>query len=312
MDEFTLIRSIFQQPELTEAGGVMDVGIGDDCSLMSMPANHQLAQSIDTLVEGVHFPAGGDPFLVGYRALAVSVSDLAAMGAVPHSFFLALSLPESNSEWLTSFSRGLAAMAQKASISLAGGDTTRGPLTISVHVQGFVPAGKALRRDGAQPGDAVYVSGSLGEARAALPYILGQQLVSNASEQRLVDRYWQPSPRLALGQWLLEQGATAALDVSDGLAGDLMHILKASSCGAELVSKNIPVSSALADVCGDAALETALAGGDDYELCFCWPQGRPIPEGVPVPVHCIGVLSDHPGELLLDGESLSLSGYKHF
>ncbi len=315
MDEFSLIRTMFQRPELTAAGGQLDMGIGDDCALVPLPQNHQLVQSIDTLVEGVHFPVGGDPFLIGYRSLAVSVSDLAAMGAVPHSFFLALTLPEADSKWLKRFSDGLAVMAKEAGISLAGGDTTRGPLTISVHVQGFAPRGQALMRSGGRPGDLVYVSGNIGEACAALPYVLNQKAVTTQAEQRLVDRYWQPAPRVKLGQWLLEHGATAAIDISDGLAGDLGHILNASNCGAGLQSSCIPLSKELQDVCGAQALDKALFGGDDYELCFCWPAGRKLPVDVPLSVICIGVLTDDPALLLLDGEPLldtNTGGYRHF
>ncbi|MTI14484.1 thiamine-phosphate kinase [Sansalvadorimonas verongulae] len=312
MDEFALIRSIFQRPGLTTVGGHLDKGIGDDCALISPPAGEQLVQSIDTLVADVHFPAGGDPFLIGYRSLAVSVSDLAAMGATPHSFFLALSLPEVNSEWLNGFSRGLATMAQECGISLAGGDTTRGPLTISVHVQGFIPKGRALMRSGAKPGDIIYVSGLLGDACGALPYILNQKPVTTEAEQYLVDRYWQPTPRVELGQWLVGQGATAALDISDGLVGDLGHILKASGCGAELKSCNIPMSDALQKVCKDKALEAALAGGDDYELCFTLPACCPLPQTAPVPVTAVGVITPSASALLLDGIALSVKGYTHF
>ncbi|CAM3708628.1 thiamine-phosphate kinase [Parendozoicomonas haliclonae] len=315
MDEFSLIRNIFQQPQLTEAGSVPDQGIGDDCSLISLPADQQLVQSIDTLVADVHFTANGDPYLIGYRALAVSVSDLAAMGAKPHSFSLALSLPENNPEWLQRFADGLAAMANAAGISLIGGDTTRGPLTISVHVQGIVPKGKALLRSGARPGDLIYVSGTPGEANAALPYILGEKAVTSDAEQHLVDRYWQPTPRIALGQWLLENGATSALDVSDGLSGDLSHILRASNCGAELFSEKLPVSDALAEVCGDEAIDKVLNGGDDYELCFIWPAGKPMTaqmsEQCPTPVTCIGHITKKKG-LWLDGQSLEPGSYNHF
>ncbi|WP_281648780.1 thiamine-phosphate kinase [Parendozoicomonas sp. Alg238-R29] len=312
MDEFALIRTIFHRSELTTAGGHLDMGIGDDCALISPLAEQQLVQSIDTLVADVHFPASGDPFLIGYRSLAVSVSDLAAMGATPHSFFLALSIPESNSQWLDSFSRGLAMMAQECKISLAGGDTTCGPLTITMHVQGFVPKGRALMRSGAKPGDHIYVSGTPGEACAALPYILDQKMVQTEAEKKFVDRYWQPTPRVQLGEWLSEQGATAALDVSDGLAGDLGHILKASGCGAELVSTNIPLSKELQKVCGNRALRKALSGGDDYELCFCWPADKVMPDDVPVTVSRIGTMTSEKGILRLDGEEFVPGSYRHF
>ena len=312
MDEFALIRSIFQRPELTTAGGHLDKGIGDDCALISPPAGEQLVQSIDTLVADVHFPAGGDPFLIGYRSLAVSVSDLAAMGATPHSFFLALSLPEANSEWLNDFSRGLAAMAQECGISLAGGDTTRGPLTISVHVQGFIPKGKALMRSGAKPGDHIYVSGTLGDACGALPYILKQKAVETEAEQELVDRYWQPTPRVELGKWLVENCATAALDISDGLIGDLGHILKASGWGADLCSDALPVSHSLRTLWGNNALGMALTGGDDYELCFTLPKPLSPTRNAPVTIACIGVVTPQSGVLLVDGKVHQKKSYTHF
>ncbi len=311
MDEFSLIRTIFQQTQLTAAGVHVDLGIGDDCSLISVPGGCQLAQSIDTLVADVHFPADGDPFMIGYRSLAVSVSDLAAMGATPHSFFLALSLPGSDAVWLTSFASGLAAMARKAGISLIGGDTTRGPLTITVHVQGTLPKGRALMRSGAKPGDEIYVSGSPGEASAALPFILGEKAVHTASERRLTERYWQPTPRIALGQWLVEHGATAAIDVSDGLSGDLCHILRASGCGAELFSDSLPVSDVLKEVCGGQALSKVLGGGDDYELCFTWPAGKIMPADVPASVHRIGFVIETE-TLLLDGQPYRPESYNHF
>ncbi|MCL6270477.1 thiamine-phosphate kinase [Sansalvadorimonas sp. 2012CJ34-2] len=315
MDEFSLIRTIFQRPELTTAGGQLDMGIGDDCALVPLSSEHQLVQSIDTLVADVHFPAGGDPFLIGYRSLAVSVSDLAAMGATPHSFFLALTLPEADTKWLEQFSNGLAAMAKEAGISLAGGDTTCGPLTISVHVQGFVPKGRALMRSGGKPGDLIYVSGHTGEACAALPYILNQRAVTTKAEQKLVDRYWQPTPRIKLGQWLLEHGATAAIDISDGLAGDLGHILKASGCGAELNSSRVPISPELKETCGEWALDKALCGGDDYELCFCWPAGKAIPSDIPVTARNLGFMTDRSEQFLIDGQDVSnfcAGSYRHF
>lgn len=328
MDEFALIQTIFQQPQLTHVGNggssPVSLGIGDDCALFTLPADRALVQSIDTLVADVHFPASGDPKLIGYRALAVAVSDLAAMGALPHSFLLAISLPKSNVVWLEHFATGLATMAQQAGIALIGGDTTRGPLTITVHVQGTVALGshsdfhrkpQTLLRSGAKPGDQVYVSGFPGEASAALSYVLGEKSVTTGSEQHLLDRYWLPTPRLALGQWLAANGATAALDISDGLSGDLQHLLRASDCGVELFSDNLPISKALAETCSDKALQHVLHGGDDYELCFTWPADKPalatlLPPEL-APVHRIGSITAE-RSFLLDGVPYQASGYNHF
>ena len=212
--EFELIRKYFARPELSgEQGKYADglVGIGDDCALLTIPQGMQLAQSLDTLVETVHFPADCDPFQLGYRALAVNLSDLAAMGAEPHSFTLGLTLPDVNEPWLKRFSDGISRLAQKADIALVGGDTTRGPLTLSLQVQGVVPKGQALMRSGAKPGDLICVTGSLGDAAGALAYVLsGEKLgiCDDDSIRYLLTRYWFPTPRLYAGQWLRKKGAT--------------------------------------------------------------------------------------------------------
>ena len=320
LGEFDLIRHYFERPELRSNRPDV-LGIGDDCALLSVPSGMQLAQSLDTLVAGVHFPEQCDPFLLGYRALATNLSDLAAMGAQPHSFTLGLTLPESNTNWLQAFSDGLVALAQPSGIALIGGDTTKGPLTISIQVQGLVPQGKALRRNGAKAGDLIYVSGSLGDAAGALPAVLQgfyPDTAENADVEHLLKRYYQPSPRLNLGQWLSLHGATSALDISDGLLGDLGHILKASKVGAELDLNTLPVSSALLNVAGkDDAQRFALTGGDDYELCFTWPADKPLelPETIASEcrVTCIGQIIESTG--IVDqqtGVVLSADAYRHF
>ena len=318
MDEFELIRRFFARPALTCAGMALDLGPGDDAALLSLPSapengdGWQLVQSLDTAVADLHFPASGDPFLIGWRTLALSASDLAAMGARPHSFLLGLTLPEADPAWLEPFSEGLAALAQQLGLSLAGGDITRGPLAvISIQVQGLVEKGRALTRSGARPGDRIYVGGSLGDARAALPFVLGQQAGSGAAARQLQERYWQPVPQLELGRWLVEQGVTTAMDLSDGLAGDLPHILRASGCGAELDSQALPISSALKQTAGDRATAMALAGGDDCVLCFCWPSSLPEPTASPVPLTCIGTVTDH-AMLLVDGKPSEIAGFRHF
>jgi len=295
----------------------LDLGPGDDGSLLSVPhreneADWQLAQSLDTFVADVHFPVHGDPFLIGWRCLALSASDLAAMGARPHSFFLGLTLPEAEPAWLEAFSRGLAALAGQLGLSLAGGDITRGPLALSIHVQGLVEKGRALTRSGARAGDSIYVGGTLGNARAALPFVLNEESGHSRAARQLLASYWQPVPQIELGRWLLAQGATTAMDLSDGLVGDLPHILRASGTGAELRGSALPVSSALRATCGERAASMALAGGDDCVLCFCWPESLPAPAGSPVPLTRIGAVTDRAGQLLVDGEIPSVGGFRHF
>jgi thiamine-monophosphate kinase len=268
--EFELIARYF-----TGLGAVRDevvLGVGDDCALLQLAPGQQLACTIDTVVEGVHFPAAADPRLLGERALRVAASDLAAMGAEPLAFTLALTLPHVDEAWLAAFSAGLGAAARCLELSLAGGDTTRGPQRVAtVQVMGSVPAGAALTRGGARPGDLVYVSGTLGDARAALAVLDAPADSLNEAQRHWLDRYWLPEPRLALGQ-RLRGLATAAIDISDGLAADLGHILAASGAGAELALARLPLSPAL--IGHPEAIEFALAGGDDYELCFCVPPAR--------------------------------------
>lgn len=227
MNEFELIRRYFAAARCAQGGDGVVLGIGDDCALLALPAGEQLAVSTDTLVAGVHFPESCDAFLLGQRALAVSASDLAAMGATPLAFTLALTLPSANESWLAEFARGLQTMAQSCSLALVGGDTTRGPLSLTLTVFGRVPNGQALLRSGAQVGDLLCVGGELGDAAGALPLVLGQREAAADISEALLARYWSPQPQLALGQ-ALRGRATAALDISDGLLADCGHIAKAS------------------------------------------------------------------------------------
>ena len=323
--EFELIRKYFARPELSGAQGKyregIQAGIGDDCALLNIPKGMLLAQSLDTLVESVHFPVGSDPYHLGFRALAVNLSDLAAMGAEPHSFTLGLTLPEVDESWLKSFSDGMARLAQQYGIALVGGDTTRGPLTLSLHVQGLVAKEQALMRSGAKPGDLICVTGTLGDAAGALTYVLsGEQLDSceDDSVRYLLTRYWYPCPRLYAGQWLSKKGATAALDISDGLLGDLGHILKASGVGATIDPEIIPRSATLNRQFGkEKAISLALTGGDDYELCFTIPQSAVaslpsiLPDGCRIT--CIGQITDETGVIRnAKGEPLTAGSYTHF
>ncbi len=241
------------------------LGIGDDAALVAPPPGMQLALSTDTLNSGVHFPAETAPFAIGWKALAVNLSDMAAMGAIPAWCTLSLALPDADSLWLSEFMRGFGTLARRHQVALAGGDTTRGPLSIGVHIIGFVPPGLALRRDAAQVGDDIWVSGHLGDAAAALSLWRADQAIPDALRSRLEC----PTPRIALGQ-ALRGIAHAALDISDGLLADLGHICAASQLGAEVHLENLPTSSALLalTVDTDTRLQWQASGGDDYELCF--------------------------------------------
>lgn len=265
MSEFELIEQYFfaQQPAVPHIA----LGIGDDCALLAARSGMQLAISSDMLVEGRHFFAGADPELLGHKALAVNLSDLAAMGAEPRGLTLALALPHAEAAWLQGFSRGLFALANQFDCTLIGGDTTRGPLNICITVIGEVPVGQALRRDAARVGDDLWVSGSLGDARLALAGCLQPGLLPDDAQQRAAQRLHKPTPRVVLGL-ALRSIAHAAIDLSDGLLGDLAHILQRSQVGACLWCDAVPVGAILATQAQALQYHYALAGGDDYELCF--------------------------------------------
>ena len=269
MGEFDLIARYFKRPAARSP-----LGVGDDCALLAPAAGMQLAVSSDMLVEGRHFLSTVDPARLGHKALAVNLSDLAACGAKPLAFTLALALPGVDEPWLEGFSRGLFALADAHGCELVGGDTTRGPLTLSVAVHGFVPPGQALTRAGARVGDAVLVTGTLGDAAAGLRCLQAQMDVQTSMHAALVERLNRPVPRLAAGL-ALRGRASACLDVSDGLLADLGHLCEASGVGAEIDAALLPRSSALLGLFDEvAARDFALAGGDDYELCFTVPAAR--------------------------------------
>ena len=265
LTEFDLIDRYFTRRE--HRPGQASLGIGDDCALLAPAAGHQLAVSTDMLVEGRHFFGDVDPHALGHKALAVNLSDLAAMGAAPRAFTLALALPGIREDWLDAFSAGLFELADRFECELIGGDTTAGPLNLCLTVFGDVPVGRALRRDGAQPGDDVWVSGTLGDARLALGVLRGEWRVTDSDLVGLRRALERPEPRVALGLGL-RQLAHAALDISDGLAGDLQHILERSRVSARLDVDAVPRSSTLAQQPLDVQRQCVLAGGDDYELCF--------------------------------------------
>jgi len=269
--EFELIARI--RDRCAVAREDVRLGIGDDAALLAVPAGHILAVSMDTLIAGVHFPANTRAFDVGWKSLAVNLSDLAAMGATPAWATLALTLPDSDAQWVGQFADGFAALAGEFKLALVGGDTTQGPLSITVTVHGFVPDGAALLRSGARAGDGVYVTGTLGDAAAGLRILAqGEGAPGNdrptTSRTILIERLDRPTPRVAQGL-ALRGRASACIDISDGLVADLGHVCAASGVGAEIDVESLPASSALFGLC-DAPTRHALqlAGGDDYELCF--------------------------------------------
>jgi thiamine-monophosphate kinase len=302
MGEFDLIERYFKR-----AARRSPLGIGDDCALLAPRAGMQLAVSTDMLVEGRHFLPTTDPLGLGHKALAVNLSDLAACGAAPLAFTLALALPEANEAWLAPFSRGLLTLADEFGCELVGGDTTRGPLNICITVVGEVPAGQALLRTGARIGDDVYVSGTLGDARLALEVFRGRLSVPAAAFEAGRARMEQPTPRVALGQ-ALRGVAHAAIDISDGLLGDLGHVLQQSHVGAQIDTEaafGLLATSNLAGLPAERQLEFVLAGGDDYELVFTAPVAKRAEVGAAATasgtaVTRIGRIEAEPGLRLVD------------
>jgi thiamine-monophosphate kinase len=276
LSEFSLIERYFSQPaaafSATGDEPKATLGIGDDCALLASKRGQHLAISTDMLVSGRHFFPDVSPWALGYKALAVNLSDLAAMGAKPRAFTLALSMPKADESWLEAFSGGLFKMANQHGCELIGGDTTSGPnVTISITVFGDVPPASALRRDAARPGDDIWVSGVLGGARAGLGIRRDEWSMKDpADEAMAIKALEQPEPRVALGI-ALRGVAHAALDISDGLAGDLLHILKRSNVRAAVNIDRIPRSGTIAALPAAAQVHCILAGGDDYELCFTAP-----------------------------------------
>lgn len=323
MGEFDLIDRFFKRPARRAA-----LGVGDDCALLNPTPGMQLAISTDLLLEGRHFLSTVDPVRLGHKALAVNLSDLAACGARPLAFTLALALPEAIDAWLEGFSRGLFALADAHDCELIGGDTTRGPLAICITVFGEVPPGQALLRSGARPGDDLYVSGTLGDARLALEVFRGTRSVAQAAFEAARERMEQPTPRVALGL-ALRGVATAAADISDGLVGDLGHILKASGTGACIdtsIAINLIAARGYLTLEGgqsdaEFALECVLAGGDDYELVFTAPPAarnrvKAAAVQAQTPVTRIGRIEAEPGLRLVDGSGAPVAGrftsFDHF
>ncbi|OAJ34824.1 Thiamine-monophosphate kinase [Piscirickettsiaceae bacterium NZ-RLO1] len=274
LNEFDLIERFFKRSSsLQEDNNGIILGIGDDCALLELEPGEVIATSVDSLVSGVHFFADEKPFNIGYKAVMVNASDLAAMGARPRWLTLALTLSEINEDWLSSFSQGLFQALAETGMSLVGGDTTRGPLSLSVQVQGTVDKDKALRRSRMQESDVIYVSGPLGGAALGLAHRLGKIQFNNDQKEKAVELIEQalclPQARWQLGL-MLKDYANSCIDISDGLAADLTHMLRQSACGAKINLEDIPFHPAfnLLDLSLHEKWQYALAGGEDYELCF--------------------------------------------
>ena len=271
MNEFKIIENYFQKREGSQPQ--VDLGIGDDAALVHLPETHHLVVTTDILIPGTHFPIDSTPQDIAIKSLAVNLSDLAAMGANPKWFTLALSLPEVDHSWLKSFSTTLLEQAEFYNIALIGGDTVKGPLSITIQAMGQIPKNQALTRSNAQKGDLIYVTGTLGDAAFGLSLIKGQHQIKNEKDyQYFVNKLNRPIPRLGTGL-SLRQTATSAIDISDGLIGDLSHVLDASKkdsdLGAVIHLEKLPLSNQLKKHLGEIeAWEMALSGGDDYELCF--------------------------------------------
>ncbi|WP_072567524.1 thiamine-phosphate kinase [Enterobacter sp. SA187] len=318
--EFSLIARYFDR--VRRARLDVETGIGDDCALLNIPDKQTLAISTDTLVSGNHFLPDISPVDLAHKALASNLSDLAAMGADPAWLTLAITLPDVDEAWLEAFSDSLFEQINYYDMQLIGGDTTRGPLSMTLGIYGYVPAGRALKRSGAKPGDWIYVTGTPGDSAAGLAILQDRLHVDNEQDaQWLVKRHLRPTPRILQGQALRDL-ASSAIDLSDGLSSDLGHIVKASDCGAMLDMDAMPFSDAMRrHVEPEQALRWALAGGEDYELCFTVPERNRGALDVAighlgVPFTCIGQMSaDVEGiQFTRDGKPVSfdLKGYDHF
>ena len=321
MNEFELIERYFTRPARAPS---VRLSVGDDAALLAPSPGCEMAVSVDMLVSGRHFHADDDPQKLGHKTLAVNLSDLAAMGASPRWALLACALPANDPQWLAAFARGFHALADVHGVDLVGGDTTRGPLTLCVTIMGEVPAGTALLRSGAHVGDDVYLSGEVGDAALALAAMNGRLTLDADALGAARERLETPTPRIALGE-ALRGVATAALDVSDGLVGDLGHILERSNVGATVDLAAIPRSAALSRLVHGPhrrlAIECLLAGGDDYELCFTAPASAAshiaaIAATAKLPLTRIGSITEGSGLVVRDERGIVLHdlppAYDHF
>jgi len=309
MNEFDLIREYFTWP-IKDPG--VTLGVGDDAALLNLDQGYQVVTTTDTLVEGVHFSASTPAKDIAHKSLAVNLSDIASMGAKAKYFTLAITLPKINKSWLQEFSDSLRQLSGQYEVSLVGGDTTRGPLNITITLIGIVESSKALTRSGARPGDGVYVSGTIGDAGFCFWKLSNSLIPSNQEFKRLNC----PTPRVKLGL-ALKNLASACIDVSDGLEQDLSHILKASSVGAVIEVEKIPISEALLSHVNDTNnWSIPLCGGDDYELCFTIPESnqealKKVSKSCNVNITRIGVVSESLG-LQIKGFDGPRKSYQHF
>jgi thiamine-monophosphate kinase len=320
--EFSIIEKYFSN--LGQSKGV-SLGVGDDCAILEIPPDKQLVTTVDTLVEAIHFPSSSSPGDIAQRALRVNLSDIAAMGAEPHWFTLALTHQTGNEEWIYRFSKALEKDAKKFGCTLVGGDLTAGPLSITIQVLGTVDRGKAIKRSGVKEGDYIYVTGSLGEAAAATFLFEKPPNSLNSLPKSLIDRlynkFYRPEPRIQEGI-LLQNIASSAIDISDGLIADLGHILSSKSYGANIEFERIPYANFLTDIADhDLIRKWILSGGDDYELCFTVSKKHvalleSMMASKKIQVCYIGQVSINPGIRCYDnqGELLNIikSGYQHF
>ena len=319
MGEFDLIKRYFSRKSLQNE---VILSVGDDCAITSISAGYQLAITTDTLVEGTHFLPSISPAALAYKSVAVNLSDLAAMGATPTWVSLALTLPEIKEAWLAEFSQSLFAILDRYSMSLIGGDTTKGPLSITLTAQGFLPENQGLFRHQAKVGDWIFVSGFLGDSAAGLDLLLQHRKIENESDRYFIQRHLHPTPRVELGL-ALRAFSCCALDISDGLLADLGHILERSQVGAEIYLENLPLSHHLCTQYEQTQAEKfALTGGEDYELCFTVSEEKreemeQVLRSQGIKVTCIGqILPATSGlNLLKNGKKMALPthiGFDHF
>lgn len=320
MGEFDLIKHYFERNN-TKKDGVQKslLSIGDDCAIIQLEPQQQLAITTDTLTVGTHFFPDVNPYDLAYKSVAVNLSDLAAMGAKPKWISLALTLPEVDHKWLSDFSKGLFAILDRYNVELIGGDTTKGVMTITITAQGVLEKTQGLYRHKAQVGDLIFVSGTLGDSKGGLELLFNNKKNNSTTRDYLLQRYAQPTPRIELGL-LLNQYSQCAIDISDGLLADLSHILSRSQCGAEINLQHLPFSSALIKEYPLDAELFALTGGEDYELCFTIPSEKiadfqKILNKLDMQCSCIGKITQSDLVLLRDGEKVSLPsqiGFEHF
>ena len=318
MKEFNLIKRFFTEQVINRRDVVL--GIGDDCALLAPAERQHIAVTTDTLVSGVHFPLDTTPRAIGHKAIAVNLSDLAAMGAEPTWISLALTLPKFDHQWLEEFSAGLFELCEYYNIQLIGGDTTQGPLSVTVTAQGLVPVDTHISRSGAKSGDWIYVTGELGDAALALQHIQGKVVIENVFKEQVLSKLDYPKPRVLAGQNLREY-ASSAIDLSDGIIADLGHICEASGVGANIVLDSLPLSEVLKKTLGlEQAIELALAGGDDYELLFTVSEDNKVGmettmRNSGVPFTCIGQMNMS-GKITTTMDSkvvpINVKGFEHF